>query len=60
MYRYRFVYIKEINHRKTLHSEHSKIYQALKNSDKEKCVTAILEHIDNQKKTIMDNIHFDC
>lgn len=59
MYRYRFVYIKGISHRKTLHSEHLKILNALKNRDKEASVAAILEHIDNQKKAILENIHFD-
>ena len=59
MYRYRFVYIKGISHRKTLHSEHLKILNALKIRDKEASVAAILEHIDNQKKAILENIHFD-
>ena len=59
MYRYRFVYIKEISHRKTLQLEHLKILNALKDRDKEACVTTILEHIDNQKKAILENIHFD-
>ena len=60
MYRYRFVYIKGLSHIKTLHSEHSEILDALKKRDKEKSVAAILKHIDNQKKAIMENFHFDC
>lgn len=60
MYRYRFVYIKTLSHRKTLHSEHLEIFNALKEKDKAKSVAAILKHIDNQKKAIMENIHFDC
>lgn len=60
MYRYRFVYIKGINHKETLHSEHAKILKALKARDKEASVSAILIHIDNQKKAILENIKFDC
>lgn len=59
MYRYRFVYIKEISHRKTLQLEHLKILNALRDRNKEACVASILEHIDNQKKAILENIDFD-
>ncbi len=59
MYRYRFVYIKGINHKETLHSEHSRIIVALKSHDKSKAASAILDHIDNQKKAILENMHFD-
>ncbi len=60
MYRYRFVYIKGINHKETLLCEHKEILESLKLRNKDASVSAVLKHIDNQKKAILENIKFDC
>lgn len=60
MYRYRFVYIKEMGSRQALHLEHEIILNALKERDKKKSVEAILTHVNNQEKAILENIHFNC
>lgn len=60
MYRYRLVYIKEFAKRENLTSEHKALVDALRKRDKKKAADAALIHIDNQEKTIIENIHFNC
>lgn len=57
MYRYRFEYIKDINQYQTLIEEHRDIYDSLASRDKERASKAVKRHIDNQKKSIMEQLH---
>ena len=56
MYRYRLEYIKDKQTRDNLVVEHRRIIDALKNRDKEKGREAILNHIEKQQTTILENI----
>lgn len=56
MYRYRLEYIKDRQTRDNLVVEHEWIIDALKKKDKEKGRKAILNHIENQQATILENI----
>lgn len=56
MYRYRLEYIKDKQTRDNLVIEHKCIIDALKERDKEKGRKAILNHIEKQQTTILENI----
>lgn len=56
MYRYRLEYIKDKQTRDNLVIEHRGIIDALKERDKEKGRKAILNHIEKQQTTILENI----
>lgn len=59
MYRYRLEYIKDHDSWNRLLTEHTAIYNAIKNRDKDAAATAILTHIDNQEITIRDKMGFN-
>lgn len=59
MYRYRLEYIKDEQTRKQLIIEHEKILWAIEQRDEKKAVEAILLHIDNQQRTILENLGID-
>lgn len=59
MYRYRLEYIKDHDSWNRLLTEHTAIYNAIKNRDKDAAATAILTHIDNQEMTIRDKMGFN-
>lgn len=56
MYRYRFVYIKEDSRHETLVAEHREIYESILKRDKERAAKAVRLHIDNQEKSILQQI----
>lgn len=56
MYRYRLEYIKDRQTRDNLILEHQEIIDSIEERDIERAKKAILLHIDNQEKTILDNI----
>lgn len=56
MYRYRLEYIKDRQTRDNLVIEHRRIIDALRERDKEKGKKAILNHIEKQETTILENI----
>lgn len=56
MYRYRLEYIKDRQTRDNLVIEHGRIIDALRERDKEKGKKAILNHIEKQELTILENI----
>lgn len=56
MYRYRLEYIKDRQTRDNLVIEHGRIIDALRERDKEKGKKAILNHIEKQETTILENI----
>lgn len=56
MYRYRLEYIKDKATRETLIVDHRMIIDALKEKDAEKAKAAMLQHIDAQKKTVLENL----
>ncbi len=59
MYRYRFEYIKDFRQHEKLVEEHRIIYESIVNKDKETASKAAKLHIDNQKKTIINQIRLD-
>lgn len=59
MYRYRFEYIKDKNQHQRLVSEHKIIYEGISKGDRNKALSAIDEHIDNQEKVILQQIRID-
>lgn len=59
MYRYRFEYIKDFSQHETLVEEHKMIYESLMSRDKERASEAAKVHIDNQKKTIIQQIRLE-
>ena len=59
MYRYRFEYIKNKEAWNRLVEEHTNIYEAIKNRDKDLAVKSILLHIDNQEQDIRKKMGFD-
>ncbi len=59
MYRYRFEYIKDNSRHATLIEEHRIIYQGLVAKDKETASAAARTHIDNQRKSIINQIRLD-
>lgn len=56
MYRYRFEYIKDFSQHEKLVEEHRIIYDSIVNKDKKTACEAAKLHIDNQEKTIMQQI----
>lgn len=59
MYRYRFEYIKDSSRHATLIEEHRIIYESLVAKDKETAAAAARTHIDNQRKSIINQIRLD-
>lgn len=59
MYRYRFVYIKDQSQHENLIAEHKEIYESILARDKEKAAMAAKIHIDNQEKSILDQIRLE-
>lgn len=59
MYRYRLEYIKDRQTRDNLILEHQEIIDAVETRDVERAKKAILIHIDNQEKTILENMEKD-
>ncbi len=53
MYRYRLEYVKDEKHYEQLITEHRKIYEAIRDRDKEGGARAIRLHIDNQEKAVI-------
>lgn len=59
MYRYRYEYIKDINGHQKLVEEHRKIVESIENADKSAAGKAVAIHIDNQRKTIIEQIRLE-
>ncbi len=56
MYRYRMEYLKDTSSYGQLNREHERIYQGIRDKDKETACQAIREHIDNQETAILQAI----
>ena len=56
MYRYRMEYLKDTSSYGQLNQEHDRIYQGIRDKDKERACQAIREHIDNQETAILQAI----
>ena len=56
MYRYRLEYIKDEHKRKALVNEHEELIEAIARRDIETAKQAIRKHINNQEKTIIENV----
>lgn len=59
MYRYRFEYIKDSSQHARLVEEHRMIYDSIVRKDKETASQVAKLHIDNQKKSIIDQLRLD-
>ena len=59
MYRYRFEYIKDSSQHNRLVQEHKEICDGIVNGEKEKALTAIEAHIDNQEIAVLNQIRID-
>ena len=59
MYRYRFEYIKDSSQHGRLVKEHEEICQGIIGGDKEKALSAIEAHIDNQETAVLKQIRID-
>lgn len=59
MYRYRLEYIKDSAYHSRLVQEHEAIYRAIINKEEEKAAEAVVLHIDNQEKTIIEHLHLN-
>lgn len=59
MYRYRFVYIKDESRHEQLIEEHRMIYESIRKKDKGAAAEAAKLHIDNQEKSVMEQIRLD-
>lgn len=59
MYRYRFEYIKDSSQHPRLIEEHRMIYDSIVKKDKETASQVAKLHIDNQKKSIIDQLRLD-
>ena len=59
MYRYRFEYIKDSSQHARLVEEHRMIYDSIVRKDKETASRVAKLHIDNQKKSIIDQLRLD-
>lgn len=59
MYRYRFEYIKDESRHEKLVEEHRMIYESIIEKDKEKAAKAAKLHIDNQEKSIIQQIRLE-
>ena len=52
-------YIKDSEYHNRLVQEHEAIYQAIVDKDAEKAAAAVVLHIDNQEKTIIEHLHLN-
>lgn len=59
MYRYRFVYIKDESQHQKLIAEHREIYESIAERNKERAACAARLHIDNQEKSILQQIRLE-
>lgn len=59
MYRYRLEYIKDSAYHNRLVQEHEAIYHAIINKEEENAAKAVVVHIDNQEKTIIEHLHLN-
>lgn len=59
MYRYRFVYIKDESQHEKLIAEHQMILESINKRDKKQAAEAARLHIDNQEKSIIDQIYLE-
>lgn len=59
MYRYRFVYIKDESQHEKLIAEHQMIFESINKRDKKQAAEAARLHIDNQEKSIIDQIYLE-
>lgn len=59
MYRYRFVYIKDDSQHQKLIAEHREIYESIAERNKERAAQAARLHIDNQEKSILQQIRLE-
>lgn len=59
MYRYRLEYIKDSAYHSRLVQEHEAIYHAIINNQEEEAAKAVVLHIDNQEKTIIEHLHLN-
>lgn len=59
MYRYRFVYLKDISQHEMLVKEHQEILQYIRKRDKEGASQAARKHIDNQENSIIRQIRLE-
>lgn len=59
MYRYRFEYIKDESRHDNLVEEHRMIYESILHKDKRKAAEASKIHIDNQEKSIINQIRLE-
>lgn len=57
MYRYRFEYIKDESKHQSLIEEHRVIYESIVRHDKQTAAEAVKMHIDNQEKSIINQIY---
>lgn len=59
MYRYRFEYIKDESRHENLVDEHRMIYESILHGDKQRAAEASKMHIDNQEKSIINQIRLE-
>ena len=59
MYRYRFVYLKDISQHEKLVEEHREILECILQRDKKKASEAAKKHIDNQENSIIRQIRLE-
>lgn len=59
MYRYRFVYIKDDSQHERLIAEHQEILDSILEHDKERAAKAAKLHIDNQEKSVINQIRLE-
>lgn len=59
MYRYRFEYIKDESQHERLIEEHRMIYESIRIKDKAAAAAAARVHIDNQEKSVIQQIRLD-
>lgn len=59
MYRYRFVYLKDISQHEKLVEEHREILECILQRDKKKASEAVKKHIDNQENSIIRQIRLE-
>lgn len=59
MYRYRFVYLKDISQHEMLVKEHQEILQYIRQRDKERAAQAARKHIDNQENSMIRQIRLE-
>lgn len=59
MYRYRFEYLKDTSRHQSLIVEHRMIFEGIRKKNKEEATSATKLHIDNQAKTIIEQIRLE-